>query len=190
VGATAAQENRTLTVVVFDYAGVSDGSINELESLSTLLLSRVGIRTQWVHCLGHAQGSRPKPCDASLEKGTVVIRILGTHPGRQRNLGDPLGAAMVEEGYASIYASEIRKFEDLYGLPAGSVMAYAMTHEIGHLLLGKKHSASGIMRAVWGTSECREMAHRWLGFSAAERQALLRAVPAQDGKPSSSGMGQ
>jgi hypothetical protein len=33
------------------------------------------------------------------------------------------------------------------------------------------------MRAVWGKSEHREMAQRWLGFSAAERQALPGAVP-------------
>jgi hypothetical protein len=186
-----AQDNRNLAVVVFDYAGLSDGSMNELETLSALLLSRAGIRTQWVHCLGHEQGPRPALCDASLEKGTVVIRILATHPGRPSNLGDPLGAAMVQDGYASIYASEIRKYEDHNGLPAGSVMAYAVTHEIGHLLLGEKHSASGIMRAVWGKLEYREMAQRWLGFSAAERQALMRAVPApgqrSDGKTSSSG---
>ncbi len=191
VGAAAAQDNRTLTVVVLDYAGLSDSSMNELESLSTLLLSRAGIRTQWVHCLGHAQGPRPEVCGATLEKGTVMIRILATHPGRRRTLGDPLGAAMVEDGYASIYASEIRRYEDLHGLSAGSVMAYAVTHEIGHLLLGEKHAASGIMRGVWGTSEYRDMAHCFLGFSAAERQALLQAVSTPvGGKQSNSGMDQ
>src|SRR5580704_17626901 len=101
--------------------------------------------------------------------GTVMIRILATHPGHPSNLGDPLGAAMVEDGYASIYAPEIRNYEDHNGLPAGSLMAYAVTHEIGHLLLGEKHSAAGIMRAVWGKSEYREMAQRGFGFSAGER---------------------
>lgn len=162
-----AQDNRNLAVVVFDYTGLSDSSMNELESLTALLLSRAGIHTQWVDCLGHAQGPRPALCVANLETGTVMIRILATHPGHPSNLG----------GYASIYASEIRKYEDHNGLPAGSLMAYAATHEIGHLLLGGKHSASGIMRAVWGKSEYRDMAQRWLGFSAAERQALMRAVP-------------
>jgi hypothetical protein len=55
--AADAQENpstgdRILTVVVYDYAGLSDRSMNEVESLSAVLLSRAGIRTQWVHCLG------------------------------------------------------------------------------------------------------------------------------------------
>lgn len=172
-----AQENRNLTVVVFDYTGLSDRSMNELESLSGLLLSRAGIHTQWIHCLGHARGPRPAQCDAYLETGTVLIRILATHPGGSNKLGDPLGVAMVEDGYASIYASDIRKFENRNGLAAGSLMAYAVTHEIGHLLLGEKHSAFGIMKAVWGKSEYREMAQRWLGFSAVERKNLMRALP-------------
>jgi hypothetical protein len=177
VGAAAAPDTRNLAVVVFDYAGLADNTMSDLENLSSLLLSRAGIHTRWIHCLGHAQGPRPALCDANLESGTVMIRIQATHPGGPNNLGDPLGVAMVKDGYASIYASEIRKIEDHNGLPAGSLMAYAVTHEIGHLLLGEKHSAAGIMRAVWGKSEYREMAQRWLGFSAAERQALLRAVP-------------
>src|ERR1035441_5087175 len=44
---------RTLTVLVLDYAHVSDRSLDEMETLSAVLLSRAGIRTGWVHCLGH-----------------------------------------------------------------------------------------------------------------------------------------
>jgi hypothetical protein len=57
---------------------------------------------------------------------------------------------VVASSYASLDASEIRKYADHNGLPAGSLMAYAATHEIGHLLLGEKHPSSGIIRAVWG----------------------------------------
>jgi hypothetical protein len=183
--AAGAQENpatgeRTLSVLVYDYAGLSDSSMNEMESLSAVLLSRAGIRVQWVHCLGHPQGPRPALCDANLETGSVLIRILAAHPGHPNKLDDPLGSAVVENGYASLYASEINKHADRNGLPAGSLMAYAATHEIGHLLLGPNHASSGIMRAVWGKTEYRDMAQRWLGFSAAERQALPRAIPTSD----------
>lgn len=171
--------DRTLTVVVFDYAGLSDSSINEVESLSGLLLSRSGIGTQWVHCLGHQSGPRPALCDGTSETGVVLIRILKVHIGNPNKLGDPLGSAEVGSGYASLYASEIGKYADHNGLTAGSLMAYAAAHEIGHLLLGEKHASSGIMRAAWGKTEYRQMAQRWLGFSAAEREALLQALPAR-----------
>src|SRR5271165_5245396 len=61
----AESQDRNLTVVVYDYAGLSDTSMNEVESLSTLLLSRAGIRTEWVHCLGHQPGPRPALCDGN-----------------------------------------------------------------------------------------------------------------------------
>jgi hypothetical protein len=180
-----AQENpptgdRTLTVLVGDYAGLSESSRNELETLSAALLSHAGIRTQWVHCGGDQQGPRPALCDANLETGMVLIRILDAKPGNQKRLVDPLGAAVLENGYASLYVSEIRKHADHNGVSAGSLMAYATTHEIGHLLLGPNHASSGIMRGVWGKTEYNAMAQRWLGFSEAERQALRRAVPAPE----------
>ncbi len=171
-------QDKPLTVVVYDYAGLSDTSMNEVETLSAVLLSRAGIRTEWVHCLGHQSGPRPALCDGNLETGSVMIRILKAHVGQPNKLGDPLGWAVVESSYASLDASEIRKHADHNGLSESYLMAYAATHEIGHLPLGEKHRASGIMRAVWGKTEYREMAQRWLGFSATERQALREALPA------------
>jgi hypothetical protein len=171
-------QDRTLTILVYDYAGLSDSSTNEMENLSAVLLSRAGIRAQWVHCLGYQPGPRPALCDGNLETGTVLIRILAAHPaGNPNKFGDPLGWASVGNSYASLDASEIQKYADHNGLPSGSLMAYAMMHEIGHLLLGEKHAPSGIMRAVWGKAEYRDMAQRWLGFSDAERQALRQALP-------------
>jgi hypothetical protein len=173
-------QDRALTVVVFDYAGLTDSSMNEVESLGAVLLSRAGIRAQWVHCLAHQPGPRPALCDGNLETGSVMIRILKAHVGQPNKLGDPLGWAEVESSYASLDASAIGKYADHHGLPAANLMAYAATHEIGHLLLGEKHAPTGIMRAVWGKTEYREMAQRWLGFSDAERQALRQALPAPD----------
>lgn len=172
--------DRALTVIVWDYAGVSGSSLDEMETLSALVLYRAGIQTQWVHCGGHLQGPQPALCDANLGKGSVLLRILVAYPGNQNKLGDPLGTAMVESGYASIYATEIRKYAAHNGLTEGNLMAYAATHEIGHLLLGPNHTSSGIMRAVWGVAEYRGMDQRWLGFGAAERHSLWRAVPALD----------
>jgi hypothetical protein len=171
-------QDRTLTVLVLDYAGLSGSSLNEMESLSGLLLSRAGIRTQWVHCLGHQAGPRPVLCDSHLETGSLLIRILKTGSGSQNGLGDRVGSARVESGYASLNASEISKYAERNELPADSLMAYAMTHEIGHLLLGANHEPTGIMRAVWGKAELREIARGSLRFCTREQEALRQALPA------------
>ena len=60
VGADA-QENPstgdlTLTVLVLDYAGLSESSRNELETLSVALLSHAGIRITLPDTLHHALG--------------------------------------------------------------------------------------------------------------------------------------
>ncbi|MGA3201618.1 MAG: hypothetical protein ABSF12_03875 [Bryobacteraceae bacterium] len=62
---------------------------------------------------------------------------------------------IVDSGYSSIDVSEIRKYAGHNGISIGTLMAYAATHEIEHLLLGEKHASSGIMRAVWGKPEPR-----------------------------------
>jgi hypothetical protein len=171
-------QDGTLTVLVLDYAGLSDSSLNEMESLSGLLLSRAGIGTQWVHCLGHQAGLRPAVCDRNLEQGSVLIRILKTRIGGQNGPGDRVGSARIESGYASLNASELSKYAEHNELPADSLMAYAMTHEIGHLLLGANHEPTGIMRAVWGKAELREIARGSLRFSTQERMALRHALAA------------
>jgi hypothetical protein len=93
-----------------------------------VLLARAGIQTQWIHCLGHMQVPRPALCGANLESGTVMT--LETHLGHPSNLGDPPGAAAVEDA--------TRQSTPLRFANARSIIDF--------LLLGE-------MRAVWGKSE-------------------------------------
>jgi hypothetical protein len=175
----APKQTRTLTVIVRDFAGLPGSSIRELEGVSSTLFASSGIRIAWISCPAHQQGPTSTQCDAFLGTGTVLLRILGT-PGRANEFGDPLGAAMVESGYASIYATEIQEYADQTGISSSILKGYAVTHEIGHLLLGRDHSSSGIMRAGWGKTEFNEMAQFWLRFSSSEQKALLRSIPATE----------
>lgn len=172
----ASAQDRKITILVYDYAVLSDKTFNEMENLTSLLLSRAAISTEWVHCLRHQEGSRPALCDGNLETGQVLFRILPKHVGQTNKLGDPLGSAVSSVGYGSLFASEIRKYANDNGLDEGGLMAYAAAHEIGHLLLGDKHAASGIMRAVWRKAEFQEMAKRSLGFNENERARLHKAL--------------
>jgi hypothetical protein len=46
-----------------------------------------------------------------------------------------------------VYYHEIKKFAEIMRCDAALVLAVAMAHEIGHLLLGTVHSRTGIMSA-------------------------------------------
>jgi hypothetical protein len=70
--------------------------------------------------------------------------MLGSH--RQ-----PFTKLMVAEGYRA---------------DKGVVLAAAIAHEIGHLLLFYAHSKTGIMRADWNQSDFRQAAHGQLLFTA------------------------
>jgi hypothetical protein len=53
------------------------------------------------------------------------------------------------------------------------VLAHAMAHEIGHLLLPYGHSATGIMRADWDAKDMRLAVHGRLNFTS-EQAELIR----------------
>jgi hypothetical protein len=60
-------------------------------------------------------------------------------------------------------------------------LAYAMAHEIGHLLLpAPSHAISGIMNADWDGHDFRDMAAGGLRFTAAQANAI-RARASQSG---------
>ena len=169
-------DERILTVLVQDYAGLSDNSLREMEAVSSELLAPAGIQMHWVHCRGHQPGTRPELCGAYLEKGLILLRILTTYPGKHP-CREPLGMAAVDNGYASVFVTEIRRYAEHNGLDAGTLMAYAATHEFGHLLLGRSHSPWGIMQAVWRETAYRDMNLHWFGFSENQRRALRDALP-------------
>jgi len=169
-------EERTLTIIVHDYAGLPDATLRELEKTTTAVLRRTGAQVDWVVCTGRQVRSRPALCDAKLESGRAVLRIVDRHPGKPAGEGDPLGSAEVKEGYVTLFAAEIRRAAAEYRLPVSSVMAYAAVHEIGHLLLGPEHSRRGIMTAVWDKGDYRRMIQRSLVFSNAEAARMRQAV--------------
>jgi hypothetical protein len=52
------------------------------------------------------------------------------------------------------------------------VLAHAMAHEIGHLLLPYGHSATGLMRANWDDADLRRAVHRQLNFTTQQAESI------------------
>jgi hypothetical protein len=171
-------DNRTLTVLAHDYAGLQDGAVYELQTVTAILLSRIGIRVEWIWCNAGRRDERSELCGAQQTRGHIVIRILTSYAGHGTKPVAPLASAVVDDGHASLYALEIRQFAADNSLSLGCLMAYAAVHEIGHVLLGKGHSRSGIMRAVWDRADFAWMAQCGLAFSKPEGEKMRQAVPA------------
>src|SRR6266850_3489262 len=60
-----------------------------------------------------------------------------------------------------------------------TVLAHAMAHEIGHLLLPYGHSATGLMRADWDAKDMRLAAHGRLNFTSEQAELIRTRLLAQ-----------
>lgn len=169
-------QRSALTVLLYDYAALPDAATRNLEHRTGEIMSKVGIRLEWVQCRGPRAALRQELCSAKLDPGRVVFRILANCLESGSHGGDMLGSAVTPGNYVSLCAAQVVKIEKEGFLDRGSVMPYAAAHEIGHLLLGKSHGASGIMRAVWGRGELLAMERLMLDFSVSEAEAMRRAV--------------
>ena len=52
------------------------------------------------------------------------------------------------------------------------VLAHAMAHEIGHLLLPYGHAATGLMRADWDAKDMRLAVHGRLNFTSEQAELI------------------
>jgi hypothetical protein len=97
-------------------------------------------------------------------------------PGRSLRPGE-LGVAtrsQTERGrLAYVFIDRVRNAALTYRVDHVSVLAHAIAHEVGHLLLPSgAHSESGLMRAEWTRSDFRVMSGPGLAFTTDEASAI------------------
>ena len=141
------------------------------ESIVVRLYARIGVRLWFVN-------TRPGLADRDF----ISLRLLDRAPEALRY--NVLGSALIEDHRgvtAEVFCDRLTQF---YGAKneqeAGTVLGFAMAHEIGHLLAGEPHhSAAGVMKAGWGPSDVQEMWHDWLGFDADDAARIHRGLAAR-----------
>jgi hypothetical protein len=146
-------------VEVYDYADMTPGAVHKVLALTQEILTGAGVSIRVIFC-------RPNPEAAcgSQSVGTrlLVIRVAPGGPKKGDSvLRPPLGLSIVgPEGgtYASIFLARVRDAAAEANVPRDLVLAYAIGHEVGHLLLGADaHSAQGLMKATWGREDYEAM---------------------------------
>jgi hypothetical protein len=86
-------------------------------------------------------------------------------------LPDPEGAI-----YATVVYSRVQELVRNHVASERKILGYGIAHEIGHVLLGSKHSASGLMREQWSNSDWRLADVELLRFSQQEAIAMRSEV--------------
>ena len=106
--------------------------------------------------------------------------VLPDETGDLRHTPDTvMGAALRTPSgtrVAYVFYRRVRAEAERYAVSSASVLACAMAHELGHLLLpGRGHSPDGMMRARWSRDEFQRADQGRLRFSS-EQIDMLRSL--------------
>jgi hypothetical protein len=170
--------------VRFDnHAGISANKLKFAESEAAKIYAKAGVYLEWHECPATARAeSADSACAAPLTPSDLRLRIVdsvklkGVHALSEASgyaIGD---LALVQLQYLQELPTPSEYFRDL-------MLGRVIAHEIGHALLGPKHSSHGIMQARWGDEQLLRAASE-LVSTPDQENALRLAIKARlTGKP-------
>jgi hypothetical protein len=176
-------ENRiVIRVAVYNDAKVEGAELHDAEHQAAALFAEAGLKITWLDYSHKQRSVRCQPGNSSADFVLRIVSAFGTVP--QGPGSDALGQSMVPPagygyvpcGTASVFYDRVMAFASVWAPHLPQILGDAIAHELGHLLVGTRHSRQGIMKALW-TFQDLDLARRGkLRFSAAQLAALKRAV--------------
>jgi hypothetical protein len=137
--------------------GLNSTDLTRAKHISKQIIASAGVSLQWSECRQ----------SESTEQADVVIDIVtdapnNFHPGA-------LAYALPFEGTHIVVMADRLLSNGAKVLPV--LLGHVMSHEIAHLLQNSQmHSAKGIMKAHWTSSDFAEMLWRPMRFSAEDTE--------------------
>lgn len=113
----------------------------------------------------------------SDERSALPLIVRDDDPGAiKQSTKTVMGAAVQTRNgnpVAYVFYRRARDEADRHGTAPSTVLAAAMAHEIGHLLLpSREHARDGLMRACWDAPEFAQASAGQLRFSATDAAAI------------------
>ena len=178
LGNTAAIVLDSVTIRVYDNAGVTANVRSAALKVAGSILSRADLFAVWIVCTPARDGRTQPGCDAAPASHELVVRLTHSAPtaedGNRRAFGYSLIDPTTATGTLStVYVDRVDWLASTGKAVRAEVLGRAITHELGHQLLGSNdHTGRGLMRETWTAEELtRNRAEDWQ-FSHAQRTAL------------------
>jgi hypothetical protein len=178
VGRSAAIILDTVTIRVYDSAGVTPRDRAAALKVAGAILSRAELEATWIVCTPARDGKSQPGCDAAPASHELVVRLTYSSPtaedGNSRAFGYSLIDASTSTGTLStVFVDRVDWLAATGKAVRADVLGRAIAHEIGHQILGSNaHSPRGLMRETWTAEELtRNRAEDWQ-FSREQRVAL------------------
>lgn len=175
-----------IVVRSYNTVGVPGSMLDDAESTVSGLLHEAGIDARWRNCrtTNGPSSQSSDSCADVLNASEVIVRIVRTP--RAITDVEVLGYSHVDpyrrQGtLATVFADRVRSLAAALRIDEGTLLGRAITHELGHLLLGTlDHAETGLMRGAWNTPGRRRA--DWL-FSAAEALRMRTGLEARTLSP-------
>jgi hypothetical protein len=173
-----------VTVLVYNYANVSDRNLGAAEVRAARSFSAAGIDVSWVECPVSVEDSaRFRACEQALDRHPVFLSIIPDHMAARiarppKGSEDTLG--MASGLHAFVFYERIREWAGRWGLEESVILGHTLAHELGHLLLGEhSHTATGVMRPVMERQDLSLQSGQFLFLpkQASKLRAVMALVP-------------
>ena len=140
----AAAQNRSLHACVRNDAHVADDTLEEAWRVVADVYSQTGLTVMW--CTDNCTitiALRPRASDDTARRAKDA---MGYTPGG----GDGRGRL------AFVLINRVNEVADGYRTARSLVLGAAIAHDLGHLLISKEHTSTGIMKAYFNQSDFRK----------------------------------
>jgi hypothetical protein len=181
----SAARPETLTVRLYNTAGIADEELQAARRAAELILGDTGVHVVFRQCLGRVpSAARVESCSEPLEATEVVVRVIDAPTFNTRLHPDAYGITYVirdvDRGWlATVFSDRIHAAAARVDVDSGTLLGRVMAHEVGHLLLGNGyHGDDGVMRGEWSDELLARKGGEWrfTRIEAARMQRVLAAI--------------
>jgi DNA-binding transcriptional regulator PaaX len=163
-GQAGAAGRPSIAVVAYNQAGAAADVLARAKVEVTRIVAGAGVDVIWMEPAAVA------PVSTFAIQLLIRPRAVGA-PGSV--MGTALGDTHAIGGLALIFFDRVLRSAHEREQDVACVLAYAMVHEMGHLLLpAPAHTPSGLMRAAWDGDDLRHMANLSMQFTPTQQAAI------------------
>lgn len=171
-----------IRVGVYNDAHVDRLELHDAEHQAGALFAEAGVKITW---LDYSHKQRSFHCQPERSSADFLLRIASAFGTIAQNSGsDALGQSMIPPagygyvpcGQASVFYDRVMAFASVRAPDSPEILGDALAHELGHLLLGARHSSDGIMKALWTFRDLEPASRGNLRFTPEQLAALQSTV--------------
>jgi hypothetical protein len=161
-----------LVLHISNFSGAPAAVVHQAQAEVTRVYATIGVPIVW--------------SDAAVDDSQPAVRVvlLPYETGDLRRSGNTVMGAAIRthsgKAVAYVFYRRVQAEAERYQVSTGLVLACAIAHELGHVLLPVHgHAPAGLMRACWSRDEFQRAEQGQLTFLPAE-VARIRAALDQD----------